>query len=152
MTISDIDIIETAIRVTSSTFDISDMEISRISDPKNLDLMFITLDSSLLINTLVFHDSESNLLNVRNTKVLIDDITIQNVSSFSDFIKISLSDNVYISQFVSINTTTDIDEKILITDSNNVTIDGIQTSDTPELIIDIVNSNVTSMSNLQIHN
>ena len=128
------------------------MTISRISDPNNLDLMFISLDSNLSINTLVFHDSESNLLNVRNTKVHIDDITIQNVSSFSDFIKISLSDNVYISQFVSINTTTDIDEKILITDSNNVTIDGVQTSDTPELIIDIVNSNVTSMSNLQIHN
>ena len=107
---------------------------------------------NLSINTLVFHDSESNLLNVRNTKVHIDDITIQNVSSFSDLIKISLSDNVYISQFISINTTTDIDEKILITDSNNVTIDGVQTSDTPELIIDIVNSNVANMSNLQIHN
>ena len=126
--------------------------MSRISDPDDFDIMFISLDSTLTINTLVFDDSQSNLMNVRSTNIHINDINIQNVSSFSDLIRISSSQHVYISQFVSINTTTDIDEKILITDSNNVTIDGIRTSDTPELIIDIVNSNVTSMSNLQIHN
>ena len=150
--ISDIDVVETAIRVTSSTLNMSNMTMSRITNPNNVDLMFITLDSILTVNNLMFDDSQSNLMNVRSTNVQINDITIESVNSFTDLIRISSSDNVHISQFVSINTTTDTDEKILIVNSNNVIFDGVHTSDTPELVIDIVNSNVTSMSNLQIHN
>ena len=45
--ISNITIVETSVRVASSSLNISNMTISRISDPNNLDLMFISLDSIL---------------------------------------------------------------------------------------------------------
>ena len=151
-TISDIDTIEIAIRVTSSTLNAWNMTISRVTNPNSLDLMSITLDSILSIDDLMFTDSQSNLMNVRSTVMHINNITFQNISSFTDLMRISSSTNVNISQFTSMNTTTDTNEKMLITDCSNVILDGIHTSDTTELIIDIVDSNVTSLTNLQIHN
>ena len=151
-TISDIETIEIAIRVTSSTLNIHNMTISKVTNQNSLDLMSITLDSILSIDTLLFDDSQSNLMNVRSTNVHIHGITIENVSSFTNLIRISTSDNVNISQFEPINTTTETEEKILITGCSNVMLNGVHASDSPELIIDIVNSNVTSLTDLHIHN
>ena len=151
-TISDIETIEIAIRVTSSTLNIHNMTISKVTNQNSLDLMSITLDSILSIDTLLFDDSQSNLMNVRSTSVHIHGITIENVSSFTNLIRISTSDNVNISQFEPINTTTETEEKILITGCSNVMLNGVHASDSPELIIGIVNSNVTSLTDLHIHN
>ena len=151
-TISDIETIEIAIRVTSSTLNIHNMTISKVTNQNSLDLMSITLDSILSIDTLVFDDSQSNLMNVRSTNVHIHGITIENVSSFTNLIRISTSDNINISQFAPINTTTETEEKILITGCSNVMLNGVHASDSPELIIGIVNTNMTSLTDLHIHN
>ena len=88
-TISEIEAIETAVRVTSSTLNITNSNISMISNPARFDFMLITLDSTLIMNSLIFENSTSNLFNARNTMILINGVKISNVSSFSDLIRIS---------------------------------------------------------------
>ena len=149
--ISQIDILEPVIRVTSSSLNMTNTNISRITDIDNYDFMLITLDSSLTINSLVFEDSTSNLFNSRNTKIYIDDLMIRNTFSFTNFIKILSSDEAIINQYQSSNTNSNIDEQILITDSSNVKIMNLEVHDTAEVIINTMNSNVTSLSDIQIH-
>ena len=105
----------------------------------------------MTINSLVFEDSTSNLFNSRNTKIYIDDLMIRNTFSFTNFIKILSSDDVIINQYQSSNTNSNIDEQILITDSSNVKIMNLEVHDTAEVIINTMNSNVTSLSDIQIH-
>ena len=150
--ISDVEAVEPAIKVTSSIFDIVNTSISTISGPDNYEFMLITIDSTLSINNLTFDDSNSNLFNSRSATIMIDGLIIRNVTSFTNLIKISSSNYINISRCGSISTNTSIDEQILITGSSSVRIIGLDVSDTPELIIDIVNSNVTTISNLKIHN
>ena len=76
---------------------------------------------------------------------------IRNTFSFTNFIKILSSDDVIINQYQSSNTNSNIDEQILITDSSNVKIMNLEVHDTAEVIINTMNSNVTSMSDIQIH-
>ena len=150
--ISHIDVLEPAIRVTSSNLNMTSTSISRISDPDSYDFIFLTLDSTLTMNSLIFEDSTSNLFNARNTRIQINDLIIQNVASYSNLIRILSSNDIVISQYQSSNTSSSISEQILITDSSNVRITDFDVHDTPELIIDIINSNVTSLSDIQIHN
>lgn len=76
---------------------------------------------------------------------------IRNTFSFTNFIKILSSDDVIINQYQSSNTNSNIDEQILITDSSNVNIMNLEVHDTAEVIINTMNSNVTSLSDIQIH-
>ena len=76
---------------------------------------------------------------------------IRNTFSFTNFIKILSSDDVIINQYQSSNTNSNIDEQILITDSSNVKIMNLEVHDTAEVIINTMNSNVTSLSDIQIH-
>ena len=105
----------------------------------------------MTINSLIFEDSTSNLFNSRNTKIYIDDLMIRNTFSFTNFIKILSSDEAIINQYQSSNTNSNIDEQILITDSSNVKIMNLEVHDTAEVIINTMNSNVTSLSDIQIH-
>ena len=148
--IYEIDAIEIAIRVASSTLNFTNTNVSKISNPDSYDLMLITLDSTLIMNNIIFEDSTSNLFNARNTRIQINDLIIQNVASYSNLIRILSSNDVLISQYQSSNTSSSISEQILITDSINVMIIDFEVHDTPELIINIINSNVTSLSDIQI--
>ena len=150
-TISDIDTIGIAIRVTSSTLNIKNMTISRVTNPNGHSLMSISMESILSIDNLMFTDSQSNLMNIRSTATHMNNIHVENISSFSELIRISSSTSVNISQFTLINTTTSIGKKILITTCSNAILHGVYASDTPELIIGIVDSNVTSLTDLHIH-
>ena len=76
---------------------------------------------------------------------------IRNTFSFTNFIKILSSDEAIINQYQSSNTNSNIDEQILITDSSNVKIMDLEVHDTAEVIINTMNSNVTSLSDIQIH-
>ena len=150
--ISNIDVVEPTIRVTSSGLNITSTNISEISNPDSYDFMFLTLDSTLTMNSLIFEDSTSNLFNARNTRIEIIDLIIRNVVSYSNLLRILSGNDVLISQYQSSNVSSSVNEQILITDSSNVTIVNFEVHDTPELIINIIGSNETSLSDIQIHN
>ena len=149
--LSQISVLEPAIRVTSSSLNMTNTNISMISDPDSHDFMFLTLDSTLTMNSLIFENSTSNLFNARNTRIEIIDLIIRNVVSYSNLLRILSGNDVLISQYQSSNVSSSVNEQILITDSSNVRITDFDVHDTPELIIDIINSNVTSLSDIQIH-
>ena len=113
--ISSIEMIEPSFIVTSSLLNISQTSISMISNPNSYDLIFITLDSSLIINNLVFEDSMSDLLNALNTDIQIDTLMLRNISSSSNLLKISTSQSVNISNYQAQNATTSVSTEILIT-------------------------------------
>ena len=113
--ISSIEMIEPSFIITSSLLNISQTSISMITNPNSYDLMFITLDSSLIINNLVFEDSMSNLFNSINTNIQIDTLMLRNISSNSNLFKISTSQFVNISNYQAQNATTSVSTQILIT-------------------------------------
>ena len=113
--ISSIEMIEPSFIVTSSLLNISQTSISMITNPNSFDLMFITLDSSLIISNLVFEDSISDLLNALNTDIQIDTLMLRNISSNSNLLKISTSQSVNISNYQAQNVTTSVSTEILIT-------------------------------------
>ena len=67
--VSNIEMIESSFITTSSLLNISQTTISMILNPESYDLMFMTLDSSLIIDNLAFEDSLSNLFNSLNTDI-----------------------------------------------------------------------------------
>ena len=113
--ISNIDMIEPSFIATSSLLNISQTTISMITNPNSYDLMFITLDSSLVIDNLMFEDSMSDLLNALNTDIQIDTLMLRNISSNSNLLKISTSQSVNISNYQAENATTSVSTEILIT-------------------------------------
>ena len=113
--ISNIDMIEPSFIATSSLLNISQTTISMITNPNSYDLMFITLDSSLVIDNLMFEDSMSDLLNALNTDIQIDTLMLRNISSSSNLLKISTSQSVNISNYQAENATTSVSTEILIT-------------------------------------
>ena len=149
--ISNIDVLEPTIRVTSSSLNITSTNISEISNPDSYDFMFLTLDSTLTMNSLIFENSTSNLFNARNTRIQIIDLIIRNVVSYSNLLRVLSGDDVLISQYQSSNTSSSISEQILITDSSNIKIMNFEVHDTPKLIINIIDSNVTTLSDIQMH-
>ena len=114
--ITNIEMIESSLIVTSSLLNISQTTISMISNPDSYDLMFVTLDSSLIIDNLVYEDSVSNLLNSLNTDIQIDTLMLNNISSSSDLVKISTSQMVSIANYQAQNVTTITSTGILIAD------------------------------------
>ena len=113
--ISSIEMIEPSFIITSSLLNISQTSISMITNSNSYDLMFITLDSSLIINNLIFEDSMSDLLNALNTDIQIDTLMLRNISSSSNLLKISTSQSVNISNYQAQNATTSVSTEILIT-------------------------------------
>ena len=112
--ISSIEMIESSFIVTSSLLNISQTTISMVSNPDSYDLMFITLDSNLVIDNLVFEDSSSNLFNTLNTNIQIDTLKIRNISSSSNLLKISTSQSVNITNYQAQDATTNVSTEILI--------------------------------------
>ena len=149
--ISNILLIESSFLVTSSFLNISHTTISMISNPDSYDLMFITLDSSFIIDNLVFEDSLSNLFNSLNTDIHIDTLMLRNISSSLNLLKISTSQFVNISDYQSENTSTSASTEILITDSNNVKIETVNVSDVSHAVLEVVNTNVNYFIGLQVH-
>ena len=149
--ISNIEMIEPSFIVTSSLLNISQSTISLISSPDSHDLMFITLDSSLIIDNLVFEDSLSNLFNSLNTDIQIDTLMLRNISSSLNLLKISTSQYVNISNYQTENAATSASTEILITSSNNVKIENVNVSDVPQIVLEISNSIVDYLINFQVH-
>ena len=149
--ISNIEMIEPSFIVTSSLLNISQSTISLISSPDSYDLMFITLDSSLIIDNLVFEDSLSNLFNSLNTDIQIDTLMLRNISSSLNLLKISTSQYVNISNYQTENAATSASTEILITSSNNVKIENVSVSDVPQIVLEISNSIVDYLINFQVH-
>ena len=112
--ISNIEMIESSFIVTSSLLNISQTTISMVSNPDSYDLMFITLDSSLVIYNLVFEDSSSNLFNTLNTNIQIDILKIRNINSSANLLKISTSQSVNITNYQAQDATTSVSTEILI--------------------------------------
>ena len=149
--ISNIQMIESLFIVTSSLLNFSQSAISMISNPDSYDMMFITLDSSLIINHLVFEDSLSNLFNSLNTDIQIDTLMLRNISSSSNLLKISTSQSVNITNYQTENVITSTSTEILITHSKNVKLDNFKVSDVPQTIIEILDTTVDYIIGLQVH-
>ena len=113
--VSNIEMIESSFITTSSLLNISQTTISMISNPESYDLMFMTLDSSLIIDNLVFEDSLSNLFNSLNTDIQIDTLMLRNISCSMNLLKISNSQYVNIIDYQAENVTTSTGAEILIT-------------------------------------
>ena len=149
--ISNINMIESSFIVTSSLLNISQSTISMVSGSVLYDLMFITFDSSLIIDNLVFEDSLSNLFNSLNTDIQIDTLMLRDISSTSNLLKISTSKHVNITNYQSENATTSASTEILITYSSNVSIETINVSDIPQTVLEISSSIVDYLKDIKIH-
>ena len=62
--ISDINVIESSIKATSSIILITSSSISNVNNYDDYQFIFVTLNSSIIINSLNFSNSKSNLLNI----------------------------------------------------------------------------------------
>ena len=65
---SEISVIESSIKTTSSIMQIINSSISSVNNYDDHEFIFITLDSAIIINNLNFSSSESNLLNIVNAE------------------------------------------------------------------------------------
>ena len=149
--ISNILLIESSFLVTSSFLNISKTTISMISNPDSYDLMFITLDSGLVIDNLMFENSLSNLFNSLNTDIQISTLILRNISSSLNLLKISTSQFVSISNYQTENATTSANKEIYIADSNNVKIENVNVSDVSQTVLEVVNTHVDYFIGLQVH-
>ena len=149
--ISNIQLIESSFIVTSSLLNISETTISAISNPNSYDLMFITIDSSLVIDNLLFEDSISNLFNSFNTDIRINTLMLRNIRSSLNLLKISTSQFVNITNYQSEDTIITASSEILISDSNNVKIESVNVSDVTHTVLEVVNTHMDYFIQLQVH-
>ena len=116
-TIQSITAVESVIKAANSVIFINDTIIDRIYNNLAHDLMFITLDSELYVDNVTLLDSNSNFVNSRTTLIRLSNVSLSNVTSHIQIIKIDASADLSINKIALLNTTTLIDEQILISAS-----------------------------------
>ena len=143
---------ESAIKVTSSTLNISNTSFIGIVATLPIDIMFVSLDSTLVVNSLSLFNSEISLFTVRSTNIEVNNLTMNSVSVKLYAIKIYSCQPVTLNQISLVNMSSLMGKEILIDDSRDVEINHIQTSNIYERILHISNSNVTHMTDLVMLN
>ena len=143
---------ESAIKVTSSTLNISNTSFIGIVATLPIDIMFVSLDSTLVVNSLSLFNSEISLFTVRSTNIEVNNLTMNSVSVKLYAIKIYSCQPVTLNQISLVNMSSLMGKEILIDDSRDVSISSIQTSNIYEHILHISNSNVTHMTDLVMLN
>ena len=113
-----------------------------------IDIMFVSLDSTLVVNSLSLFNSEISLFTVRSTNIEVNNLTMNSVSVKLYAIKIYSCQPVTLNQISLVNMSSLMGKEILIDDSRDVSISSIQTSNIYEHILHISNSNVTHMTDL----
>ena len=143
---------ESAIKVTSSTLNVSNTIFIGFITTLPVDIMFVSLDSMLAINSLSLIGSEMSLFTSRSTNLEVNNLVMDSVSVNSYAIKIYSCQPVSLNQISLVNMSSSVKREILIDDSKEVSINGIHTSGIYEHILYISNSYVTSMTNLVMLN
>ena len=116
-TIQSITAVESVIKAANSVIFVNDTKFDMIDNNLAHDLMFITLDSELYVDNVTLLDSNSNFVNARTTLIRLSNVSLSNVTSHIQIIKIDASADLSINQISLLNTTTLIDEQILISAS-----------------------------------
>ena len=138
-------------KITSSVLSLSKITISDVNSSDDHYLIFVTLDSTIMINDFNSSTSQTNLLNIADSELNINDLNVFDVNCKSSLITILYSQPVILNQISLSNITTGKDQ-IIISNSKNITIRDLVIRNIPEKSISLLKNSVISINNLMIEN
>ena len=153
LTISNSDIfnVSDSIQSLTSNVTINSSTISKVANSDGTSFIFLDYNSLLTINSLVFENSASNLMNLRSSTIYISNFTMIDINSPSNLIEISSWDGVLIYELNATNWSTHNLEFINIDKSSNVKLSRFLGTKTNATFVKISDSSVTSIDSFFIN-
>ena len=149
--ISDIQVVETSIEVTTSSLSMTNVTLSVVSNTNNYDFIVALMSSTVNFSNCSYLDSTSDLINIRNSVLSVIGFTFNRMYSGGPMIVASEWTNITFKNIVTLNT--DSNQKYIyqFAKSSNIVIYNVNAfSLMNKSIFSILSSNVTSMDRLNI--
>ena len=150
--IENINVSESMIIVTSSTFDLINTTLINIYEHSDAQLMFMNLESKLKIFSCNFIQINSQLITSRNSDISINDLLLSDIVSNSTLVQISRSNQVVIGGLNTHNITLTSGSIFEMSNLNNVELSEFNFLNIKERILTIQSSNIDLIHNFRIIN
>ena len=151
--IHDITLLENSIEAISSTLKFKNLEIYDIDNQAQKDFILITFDSTFSAENVKYKNSNSILFTLQSSQAHIDGIQYTNVSILdnqSQLMRIFAWNSVFINDVTLENTNITGDSLIYIYSSTDVSIKNIQLTRFTQRLLDISESQINIIENLNI--
>ena len=150
--IDSISIIEQSISATSSNLVLQSVSISNVINPNNYNFIEVQLESNFQLLSWSFVNSTSNLLNIRDSSLVINNFIFNNISSgLSEIVAVGWN-QIDIENIVVAVSSTKTRLFFDISNSNNIILNKINITNIFDTLFSIDNSNVTQINELNILN
>ncbi|CAI2379704.1 unnamed protein product [Moneuplotes crassus] len=150
--ISSIVLAESIIISVSTTLNFANMTISEISNPSNIDMIFIDFESSFSASDITLANSDSSLFTVFSSSVSLQDLNFINVTDSNEFVKLKQCTSIAISNISLTNSTPAVDSYVSIDNSNDITLRNFALNNIEKVILRIRNSNVITIEDISVSN
>ena len=151
--IENINMTTTIFRITSSVFTLRNTVLQNISYSIDADLMFANLDNNIVIDSLNFTNSSTNLLNSRNSNVTINTLYMENIEYEKSIIQILQSDNVKVNEIIVANVNILNEQPIIgISSSIDIQMSTIIARNIDETVLKISSSTVDMIDSFIVQN
>jgi hypothetical protein len=118
--ISSLNLTRNSIRIISSIFEFSKMDVSKINNPLKNQFIDISSESQVKMSNVEYKDSNSILLSLKSSKASVSNMTIDNVKEANHLVELYDAFNVTISNFTSTNSSSSAENLIIVRKSKNI--------------------------------
>ena len=143
---------EASIQAVVSTLTMERMTINNLRNPIKTDFILVFLESTLIITTLNYTNSDSILFRVRTSSVVISGIEFNNIINAVELGEIASSYNVSLSAITSTNTQITGPFLFLISSSVNISMTDIHILNSKTIVMKIDSSVFDIIDRLEVKN
>ena len=149
--ISNITISEISVKAVTSQLTFTNMNIRNVTSSLLTDFIFLSLDSDFTIINTVYEQSGVRMFNVYSSKLVVQNLTMNDINSPTTLFTVYDSNQVNVEEVILIQVSANSGNLINIDRSSGVNMDKVTTQDSTEIVLNIVDSNITSLANFDIN-
>ena len=148
--ISNITISEISVKAVSSVLTFTNIKIMKVTSSVLTDFIFASLDSNFTVINAVYDQSSVRMFSVYSSRLNAQNLTLNGIVSPTTLFTIYESNYVSIADLALKQASANSGNLIIIERSKDVTMTRVTVQNSTEIVIHIIDSNITSLMNLNI--
>ena len=148
--ISNITIFEISVKAVSSVLTFKNVKIMKVTSNVLTDFIFASLDSNFTVINVVYDQSSVRMFSVYSSRLNVQNLTLNGIVSPTTLFTIYESNYVNIMDLALLQASANSGYLIIIERSKDVTMTRVTAQNSTEIVIHIIDSNITSLMNLNI--
>ena len=148
--ISNITISEISMKAVSSVLTFKNIKIMKVTSSVLTDFIFVSLDSNFTVINAVYDQSSVRMFSVYSSRLNAQNLTLSGIVSPTTLFTIYESNYVSIVDLALQQASANSENLIIIERSKDVTMTRVTVQNSTEIVIHIIDSNITSLMNLNI--